>query len=346
MANLRGTLAPDVRVLRQLAAAAGDPLRLPDTLKGSMLDTNLMRAAASAGGHCVYLPEVWCKQQDRQALEALALDVAAAHAKLVPHRTQKRMQIFAEDLQDSKVFSPLLGRMLSAFGGLALVDAWVNVYRDGGETTGAHNDHYNLRTPHAGATLNLNLGATRYLCLEHMETGRKFYVPQENGSLFAFDANFNAAFRHSIPSDRNLPAEPDSLRLSITAFAMVGPQPASVQRDVGNVPTGVPLQVSWTGWDLSDAGWCQSRRLPTGVGPQELLSIGSLMRGHQKGKGKGGRGGKGGGPKGAYVAADQREAKAEGEEHTTKPGAEGAVVEQEKAQTKRRWGRGSGRGSA
>jgi len=183
--------------------------------------------------------------------------------------------------------------MLAAFGGLSFVDAWVNVYRDGGETTGAHQDHYNLRRPVAGATLNLNLGATRHLCCEHLGTGEKYYVPQVNGSLFAFDAKFNCAFRHSVPPERSLGAEPASLRLSVTVFAMHGPQPTSVTRDAGNVPPGVPLTADWTDWDFSDSGWCAAKLLPAGIGATRLLECGPLMRGHQKG-GKGSKSGKGG----------------------------------------------------
>lgn len=297
-----GTAAPDGVVLRQLADTAGDPLRQAGAMKGQCLDPRLMKAVREAGGHCVYLPEIWCEEEDRQSLEALALDIAAASRAVVPHRTQKRLQIFAEDLKDSQVFPPLVGRMLAAFGGLSFVDAWVNVYRDGWETTGAHQDHYNLRKPFAGATLNLNLGATRHLCCEHMVTGDKYYVPQVNGSLFAFDAKFNCAFRHSVPPERSLGAEPASLRLSITVFAMQGPQPASVTRDVDNVPSGVPLTADWTDWNFSDLGWCSTKCLPAGIGATRLLECGPLMRGHQKGgkgsknsKGdKGGRGDKGG----------------------------------------------------
>ena len=80
---------------------------------------------------------------------------------------------FGEELKGSAVFTSLVSRTLAAAGGLSLVDCWVNVYRDGKETTGSHQDHYNLRTPHACATLNLNLGATRAVCLESLSTREK-----------------------------------------------------------------------------------------------------------------------------------------------------------------------------
>eukprot|EP00929_Paragymnodinium_shiwhaense_P041734 TRINITY_DN21677_c0_g2_i2.p1 TRINITY_DN21677_c0_g2~~TRINITY_DN21677_c0_g2_i2.p1 ORF type:complete len:388 (-),score=44.41 TRINITY_DN21677_c0_g2_i2:204-1367(-) len=285
--HVRGTRAPDQVQLWKLAEDVNDPLRSHGKFKSGALDRRLAAELTDCGGRCVYLPEVVCKEQDFSWLEALALDVAGTGASLVPHRTQKRMQVFAEALQDSAVYRTLLARILSVFG-LSMVDSWVNVYRDGRETTGAHHDHYNLRKPHACATLNLNLGATRHLCMESLQTGEKFYIEQRNGSLLAFDARANCSFRHSVPADPSLPAEPSSLRLSITVFAIEGAQPSQVVRDAENVPPGVPLTVSWSAFDIADHGWTPPSSLQNGHGPRLLLNAGPLLRGHKgKGKGKG-----------------------------------------------------------
>eukprot|EP00930_Biecheleria_cincta_P005739 TRINITY_DN106682_c0_g1_i1.p1 TRINITY_DN106682_c0_g1~~TRINITY_DN106682_c0_g1_i1.p1 ORF type:complete len:371 (-),score=35.90 TRINITY_DN106682_c0_g1_i1:309-1421(-) len=286
VSRVYGTPAPEQASLHRLANIAGDPLRGVGAPKGCVLDPWLMQAVEEAGAHCAYIPEFVCSLGEMSMLEALALDIAAVGDGLVPHRTQKRLQVFGEELRESEVFTFLVSRMLEAFN-LSLVDAWVNVYRDGGETTGWHQDHYNLRTPHASATLNLNLGATRELALNHLRSGETFYIPQENGALFAFDAKFNLAFRHSIPKQRCLPAEPSSLRLSITVFAIEGPQPAFVTRDVENVPPGVKLNVPWADNDFSSSTWKPDSSLTVGAGAARLLTNSwPLLRGHRHGDGR------------------------------------------------------------
>lgn len=322
--RVAGTPAPDQVALRRLAEASGTPFA---RLEGRPVDRRLSALAAAAGGQCVLLPEVWCPASDWRALDALAVDTAAAGDALVPHRTRKRLQVFGEDLAASQIFPALIARMLSAAGGLSLVDSWVNVYRDGKESTGWHQDHYNLRRPHACATLNLNLGATRDLALEHIATGERFRVPQENGSLFAFDARFNAAFKHAVPPDPKLLAEPRSLRLSITVFAIEGPQPSAVLRDADNVPPGVPLTASWEGWDFQDGGWSPRESLQPGEGARRLLeSGGPLLRGHERhNRGSTGARGAAGPSAGAAATADPAVAKVAGDEPP-------------QSQTRRRWG--------
>lgn len=248
----------------------------------AVLPSRLAGACAAVKGRCVYVPELLCREQDRQALEQLARDIAAHSEVMVPHRTNKRLQVFGDALASS-VLPSLVGSVLKSLK-LVLIDCWVNVYRDGEETTGWHQDHYNLHSPNATATLNINLGATRDVALQCVSTGEKWTIAQRNGSLFAFDAAFNSAFKHSIPRAK-LPTEPDSLRLSITIFAAEGAQPDQVKRDVDNVPAGVPLEVCSDEWQQHV--WTPGDSLQEGVGAEQLLSSGALMRGHGKGKGKG-----------------------------------------------------------
>ena len=324
---VRGTPGASQQVLRKLAAASSDPLGHTAAMTCAVLPPHLAAACAAVKGRCVYVPELMCREQDRQALEQLARDIAAHSEVMVPHRTNKRLQVFGEALASS-VLPSLVGSVLKSLE-LVLIDCWVNVYRDGEETTGWHQDHYNLRSPNATATLNINLGATRDVALQSVSTGEKWTIAQRNGSLFAFDAAFNSAFKHSIPRAR-LPTEPDSLRLSITIFAAEGAQPDRVKRDVDNVPAGVPLEVCWDEWQHQR--WTPGDLLQEGVGAEQLLASAALMRGHGKGKGKGkGQGGQrsGKGQKGKVagrqVTLEEQGARSEGLrspiEHSARPKA-------------------------
>ncbi|CAE8712648.1 unnamed protein product [Polarella glacialis] len=206
-------------------------------------------------GECVLSPEFGCHHGDTALLEGLAADMESCGA-LVRDLSGRHSQVYGDALRGSAIFSSIVDSMLSAFD-LALVDCFVNLYRDGGDMTYWHQDCYDHRQPRPSFTLGLSLGAARDLAFHHVATGKEFKVPQANGDVFAFDERFNVSFKHSVPPVR--PKSASGRRLSVIIWAREASDgaPSTVCRSwpshLRSRPD-VPSSVDWSGWAALGGG--------------------------------------------------------------------------------------------
>lgn len=208
----------------------------------------------SAAGGCVHIPSLACPQADKSLVRDLLAEIEAAGDVLGLHRSKRHLQVFGEELMGSDTFTAIVARLLTTFD-VSLVDCWVNVYRDGGESKSWHHDNYRDRSPKPTITLGLSLGEPRELVFEHAPSGRQFRVLQNNGDVFAFDGPFNKYFRHSVPPARQ---KESGLRASVILWAVEGQGtavPAMMREGTGQ---GAQY-IRWDKWDLDRGLWSDSR---------------------------------------------------------------------------------------
>lgn len=198
----------------------------------------------SAAGSCIHIPGLCCPQEDRDLAHKLLFDVEAIGDSLQPHRSGRHFQIWGDRITESETFTAIVARLLTAFD-LSLVDCWVNVYRNGGESKSLHHDNYKDRLPRPTVTIGLSLGEPRELLFEHAPSKRQFRVLQNNGDVFAFDRFFNRDFRHAVP-----PGTGSGLRLSVILWAVEGQSIAVPAMTRGGRGLGLPNTLRWDKWDL------------------------------------------------------------------------------------------------
>lgn len=213
----------------------------------------------SAGGGCVHIAALGCKGGDLGLVKALLTDIDKLGERVTKHRSGRHLQAFGDRLTASPTFTAIVARLLTIFD-LSMVDCWINVYRDGGESKSWHFDNYQDRSPEPTVTIGLSLGGSRDLAFEYaprgVPTGQQFFVHQKNGDVFAFDETFNRNFRHAIPAARS--PEKTGLRVSVIIWAMEG-QGLAVPSMVRGGPGMRPAQeIDWRKWDLEAGIWCDS----------------------------------------------------------------------------------------
>lgn len=199
-------------------------------------------------GCCVHIPGLVCPQDDPRLAAELLADIEKGQ-KLIVHRSGRHHQVFGEDLMSSRLFSSVVGRLLSTFN-LSLIDCWVNAYKHSQEVKSMHHDNYADRSPRPTVTIGLSLGQARDIVFEHKATGRRYPVLQQNGDVFAFDSDFNRQCSHGIPSGGR---DQDGLRLSIIIWAgeKTGTDLAVPVLMRKRLPGAAPERIEWKGWDLT-----------------------------------------------------------------------------------------------
>uniref|UniRef100_A0A7S4Q8D9 Fe2OG dioxygenase domain-containing protein n=1 Tax=Alexandrium monilatum TaxID=311494 RepID=A0A7S4Q8D9_9DINO len=233
---------PGSSPLRRAMASPTFPKCLP-------LDSELL-----AGGGCVHIPALGCPAGDRSLAQQLLSEIEECGDVLRLHRSRRHLQVFGDKLMGSDTFTAIVARLLLTFD-VSLVDCWVNVYRDGGESKSWHHDNYRDRSPRPTMTIGLSLGESRELVFEHAPSGRQFRVLQNNGDVFAFDEPFNRYFRHAVPPGRK---KESGLRLSVILWAVDSEGtavPAIMREGTGQGPQ----YVRWDKWDLDRGIWSTSR---------------------------------------------------------------------------------------
>ena len=71
----------------------------------------------------------------------------------------------------------------------------LNFYRDGADWKPFHHDsHAFANGQKEDFTMGASFGAARDLAFLHEPSGQRFSFPQNNGDVFAFNSNANAAF--------------------------------------------------------------------------------------------------------------------------------------------------------
>lgn len=212
----------------------------------------------SAAGGCVHIPSLGCPRGDRSLAQELLSEIEAQGDVLGLHRSKRHLQVFGDKLMASDTFTAIVSRLLMVFD-MSLVDCWVNVYRNGGESKSWHHDNYRDRSPRPTVTIGLSLGEPRELVFEHAPSGRQFRVLQNNGDVFAFDQPFNKYFRHAVPPARGQEA---GLRVSVILWAVEANGQGSAVPTMVREGTGQGTQyIRWDQWDLDRGIWSSSQAL-------------------------------------------------------------------------------------
>jgi len=219
-------------------------------------------AALEQSGCCVHIPALGVANADNHLALELLRDIRQAGGSLRSHRSKRHLQIWGDKLIASKTFTAIVARLLTLFG-LTLVDSWVNVYRNGGESKAFHHDNYQDRRPNPTVTIGLSLGSARDLAFEDRKTGERFRVRQSNGDVFAFDSTFNKQFSHGIPEASG--DEETGLRLSVILWAVEGQGLAvpTMKRKGSGFPTE-GVTIDWSDWDIAEGLWSDSAALKPG----------------------------------------------------------------------------------
>jgi len=205
-------------------------------------------------GGCLHIPGLGSPHSDRTLGKELLAEIKAAGDGVVAmHRSKRHCQVFGEKLMGSDTFTAIVSRLLMTFD-MSLVDCWVNVYRNGGESKNWHKDNYWDREPQPTVTIGLSLGEPRELEFQD-ESGRIVRVMQNNGDVFAFDEPFNRYWSHAIPRDDK---KRSGCRLSVILWATEnqGVAVPAMTRSGYGMQT---QEVDWDKWDL-EAGLFSSSK--------------------------------------------------------------------------------------
>jgi len=207
-------------------------------------------------GGCLHIPGLGSPHSDRTLGKELLAEIKAAGDGVVAmHRSKRHCQVFGEKLMGSDTFTAIVSLLLMTFD-MSLVDCWVNVYRNGGESKNWHKDNYWDREPQPTVTIGLSLGEPRELEFQD-ESGRIVRVMQNNGDVFAFDEPFNRYWSHAIPRDDK---KRSGCRLSVILWATENQGvavPVMTRSGIGMEPR----EVRWDQWDLEAGLFSSSKAL-------------------------------------------------------------------------------------
>lgn len=155
---------------------------------------------------CTYLPNFFGATTDLRVFEALK-------AELVPNNLTSWSQHFKiENPDTSETFNKIVAGLRDHFD-VDVLQTRVNYYRDGQDFKPWHHDSHAYsgsvkdrgesdgteRKTKEDFTMGVSFGASRQLDFKHPETGLVFSFPQNNGDVFAFDAEVNKLFMHGVP---------------------------------------------------------------------------------------------------------------------------------------------------
>lgn len=180
-------------------------------------------------GGCFYLPNFVCQTDDMTIFDNLKKEINMTGmvnwSKHFKH----------EDPTFSKTFNEVIERMAKHFG-VEILQTRLNYYKDGSDYKPMHKDrHAYIVDAYAGTdagtgtgtgtdaekykvredfTMGASFGASRNLDFVHEESQAKFSFPQNNGDVFAFNAEINKKFLHGVPKVNRVIGE----RFSIIAW--------------------------------------------------------------------------------------------------------------------------------
>lgn len=116
-------------------------------------------------------------------------------------------RLTAEYLDLRAAQSPLLektAQALSAAYGVPYDGVWLNLYRNGDDSTSWHGDRFTCRRPECIVPV-LSLGATRRFLLRPREGGRSIPVTVGDGDLVVMGGRCQRDWRHCVPKMRGVP---------------------------------------------------------------------------------------------------------------------------------------------
>jgi alkylated DNA repair dioxygenase AlkB len=124
-------------------------------------------------------------------------------------------------------------RALSQQYGVAYDSVWLNLYRNGQDSTGWHRDRFSCRRPECVVPV-LTLGATRRFLLKPRAGGASIAFKPGSGDLIVMGGRCQEDWMHSVPKEPGI-AEP---RISINFQSSAQARRDSQPRGASNVASG------------------------------------------------------------------------------------------------------------
>jgi alkylated DNA repair dioxygenase AlkB len=109
-------------------------------------------------------------------------------------------------------------RALSDHYGVAYDSLWLNLYRDGRDSTGWHRDRFSCRQPECIVPV-LTLGATRRFLIKPRKGGASMAFKPNSGDLLVMGGRSQEDWVHSVPKDRAVTGQRMSINFQSSAQA-------------------------------------------------------------------------------------------------------------------------------
>jgi len=147
-------------------------------------------------GGCIYLPNFFCKTQDLNIFDKIKKELSSS--EIVDWNKHSKY----ENPTHSETFNSIVQQMAKHFN-VEVLQSRLNYYKDGNDWKSMHKDRHaygeGVNKIREDFTMGASFGASRNLDFIHEESNLKFYFPQNNGDIFAFNADINKKFLHGIP---------------------------------------------------------------------------------------------------------------------------------------------------
>lgn len=147
---------------------------------------------------CTYLPNFFCKTEDKTIFNKLKNELDNQTSQMV-----KWSQHFKYENPD---FSPTFNSIVKSMAEYFKVEVYqtrLNYYKDGIDWKPFHHDSHaysdGTNKIIEDFTMGASFGDSRELEFMHESSGAKFKFPQNNGDIFAFNAEVNKKFMHGVP---------------------------------------------------------------------------------------------------------------------------------------------------
>jgi hypothetical protein len=160
------------------------------------------------GRHVTYVPNFFCAEADESAHATLLEEVSAAGSSEMWIPWHEKSHFIANDRdrhgkwkQDSPMFTAVVEK-IAAYFQMDVKATRFNLYRDEEEWKPYHHDAAAVKKDKArtqNCTIAVSFGATRDVAFEHAKTGTTVFLPQTNGSCYAFGHDVNVEWRHGVP---------------------------------------------------------------------------------------------------------------------------------------------------
>lgn len=157
---------------------------------------------------CSYLPNLLCKTDDLIFFNNLYEELF----KNLDNITEWSKHHKIDNPTDSNTFNKIV-RCLEKYFNIQVLATRLNFYTQTDYKPFHHDSHAFTNGLKEDITIGLSLGGTRNLCFKHVESGRIFNFPMNNGDIFCFDHLTNKKFMHGISKLKN--TNIDNRRLSI-----------------------------------------------------------------------------------------------------------------------------------
>jgi hypothetical protein len=149
------------------------------------------------GGNAHYYQELVCRSDDFTVFEALVEELEYRPCWMSGGMPLWRPTAIGaeETLAKSPTYERVVRELAGHFG-VQPIRSIVNFYRNGDDFTSPHSDQY---FSGVNMTIGASFGEERLLVFEHRDSREQFSFPQHNGDVFAFTAEVNDKFAHSVP---------------------------------------------------------------------------------------------------------------------------------------------------